>query len=173
MRYYIIMRSRIVFALIFLLGMVSFSHAQRYTNEQQNFAVTLPGPAVVDTSDPDSFVVSGFNADYTAGGFVISPNAKTHAPDVGNEQAYWSNLVDGLKGKFTIVSCTYPYWNGASTVLCDITDTNSSGVHLTGKLWATVHMGYLYGVVGFVSDNSGKGLSTVPKEIVNSFAFIK
>ena len=152
--------------------MASFAHAQRYTNEQQNFAVTLPGPAVVDTSDPVMFSVSGFNSAATAGGLVVAPNVKeTSLPTVGNEQAYWSDLVTYLKGDFTVVSCRYPYWNGASTVVCDVTGTNSSGVHLTGKMWATVHMGYLYGVVAFVSD--GSGLDTVPNDIINSFAFIK
>jgi len=143
--------------------------AQRYTNQQQNFAITLPGPAHEDTSNTPVFIVSGYDPQSYVGAMVIVSNNKVKVPTSQDE---WNNLRDNTTpSNVTFKECRYPTWNGDSTIVCTFSAVNDRGVRLSGFYWADVHNGYLYVIMAESSDGSGN--DDVPSKILNSFQFLK
>lgn len=156
-----------LFFVITLLCLPVF--AQRYTNNQQDISVTLPGPAE-ESNNPEFFLVRGFNPEHTVGAMVISSNKKYDPPQPGHEQEYWDAVLQNTTpSEATLTKCIYPYWHGHSTVLCSYTAVNSTNVHLSGRIWETIKNGFLYDVTSFSSD--GTGYDDIPQKIVDSFYF--
>lgn len=158
--------TKLILTLVLLCAPV---FAQRYINTQQNIAGTLPGPAqLVDV--PNSFAIEAFNPEHTVGAIVMSSNEKFDPPRTGQETQYWNGFLQAsTPTAVENLRCQYPYWHGLSTVLCEYTATNSSGVHITGRIWATNKNGYVYDVTAFAS--VGTGYDDVPQKIVDSFSF--
>ena len=154
------MKNFLIALLVFLCPVVA--SAQRYTNQQQGFAITLPGVADTSDSSGDTFAVYGINADHTVSGLVMVNSTVKIAGETAAD-------FDSLLGSFGFNRTGCVYTN--SSERCLFTTTNAKGIALHGVIMAIVGSNRsLYLVAAYSVDSAG--LDAVPGQIVDSFQLL-
>ena len=155
--------SALIVTVAMLFAVPSCSAQQSYTNQQQNFTVSVPGTVDESGSTTGNYAMQSFTADQTLGVIVMSPNVKV--PDTRAS-------VDGVDlSSLGANGCQDTVYNGDFARVCSVSTSNDSHVKLIGKIWVCVHLGYEYTVAVIASDGS---LSESQVEYyLNSFVFVR
>jgi hypothetical protein len=159
------MKNFLIAFLLFLCPMVA--SAQRYTNQQQGFSITLPGVADTSSSDAESFSLSAISSDRTVGTVVVVGNTKLD-PNSATAENYSAVVTNS--GLVTS-NCTYPTIQNRLAERCSYATVNVKGVPLHGTLLLVVNdKGYLYLITAFSVD--GAGVDAAPGQIIDSFQLL-
>ena len=155
--------SALIVTVAMLFAVPSCSAQQSYTNQQQNFTVSVPGTVDESGSTTGNYAMQSFTADQTLGVLVMSPNVKV--PDTRAS-------VDGVDlSSLGANGCQDTVYNGDFARVCSVSTSNDSHVKLIGKIWVCVHLGYEYTVAVIASDGS---LSASQVDYyLNSFVFVR
>ena len=155
--------SSLIIAAVLLFAPITCKSQQAYTNNQQNFSMSVPGSVDVSDSTDTIFTLTSYSAESNLGVMVVSPNIKVPKT---------RESVDAVDlSAFGAYSCQDTTYNGDFAKVCPLATTNDAGVKIIGKVWACVHGSYVY-IVGIVVSADSQSTSQVDYYL-NSFVFLR
>ena len=155
--------SALIVTVAMLFAVPSCSAQQSYTNQQQNFTVSVPGTVDESSSTAGGYALVSFSSDQTLGVLVMSPNVKVPDTRASVDGTDLSDL--GANG------CQDTVYNGDFARVCSISTSNPAHVKITGKVWVCVHLGYEY-IVAIIASDGSLSASQVDYYL-NSFVFVR
>ena len=155
--------SALVVTVAMLFAVPSCSAQRSYTNQQQNFTVSVPGTVDESGSTDGSYAMVSFSSDATLGVIVMSPNTQVPSTRASVDGVDLSSL--GANG------CQDTVYNGDFARVCSVSTSNDSHVKIIGKVWVCVHLGYEY-IVAIIASDGSLSASQVDYYL-NSFVFVK